>query len=107
MRLQGDQSGSHVRWTLEDGDGRLQQPLLPGAAWLALRTGAPLIPVGVCGGYDIQPVWQMDRLALSGRITIRLGEALYFPAMDSEVPAQALADANQRLLEAMQTVSAG
>ncbi len=43
-------------------DGRLQHPLAPGAAWLALRTGAPVVPVVSVGGYDVQPRWQMDRM---------------------------------------------
>ncbi len=55
-------------------DGRLQHPLAPGAAWLALRTGAPIVPVVSVGGYDVQPRWQMDRLRLPGRLTIRVGE---------------------------------
>ena len=34
-------------------DGRLQDPLAPGASWLALRTGAPVVPVVSAGGYDV------------------------------------------------------
>lgn len=55
-------------------DGRLQYPLAPGTAWLALHTAVPLVPVVSVGGYDIQPVWQMEKVRLTGRIKIRVGQ---------------------------------
>lgn len=55
-------------------DGRLQYPLAPGAAWMALRTACPVIPVISIGGYDIQPLWQTEKIRLTGRISIRIGQ---------------------------------
>ena len=55
-------------------DGRLQYPLAPGAAWMALRTACPVIPVVSIGGYDIQPLWQTEKIRLTGRILIRIGQ---------------------------------
>ncbi|MBN1660181.1 MAG: 1-acyl-sn-glycerol-3-phosphate acyltransferase [Anaerolineae bacterium] len=87
-------------------DGRLQHPLAPGAAWLALRSGAPLVPVVSSGGYDIQPRWWMKRMRLTGKVTIRAGE----PLLLAETPIHRLDDAllaaaNQRLWEVMSILS--
>jgi 1-acyl-sn-glycerol-3-phosphate acyltransferase len=83
-------------------DGRLQHPLAPGAAWLALRSGAPIVPVVSSGGYDIQPRWWLNRIRLTGKVAIRVGP----PLVLSETPCHRLDDgllaaANQRLWAAM------
>jgi 1-acyl-sn-glycerol-3-phosphate acyltransferase len=51
-------------------DGRLQYPLAPGAAWMALKANAPVVAVVSHGGYDIMPRWA-NRPRLFGRVTIR------------------------------------
>jgi len=89
-------------------DGRLQHPLAPGTAWLALRSGAPVVPVVSLGGYDLQPRWQMNRIRLRGRLTIRVGQ----PFTLSEAPLARLSDealhaANERLWQAMDALSSG
>ena len=83
-------------------DGRLQHLLAPGTAWLALRSGAPVVPVVSSGGYDMRPRWQLDRMRLTGRIAIRVGQPLYLcqapiQRLDDEV----LAAANEHLWQAM------
>jgi 1-acyl-sn-glycerol-3-phosphate acyltransferase len=83
-------------------DGRLQHPLAPGTAWLALRSATPVVPVVSSGGYDIQPRWWLNRIRLTGKVTIRVGPPLRL----SETPMRHLNDAlleaaNQRLWEAM------
>ena len=83
-------------------DGRLQYPLAPGTAWLALRTGAPVVPIVSIGGYDVQPRWRLDKVRLSGRISIRVGQPYRLSeAPLSRVTDDALAAANQRVWEAM------
>ena len=83
-------------------DGRLQYPLAPGAAWLALRSAAPVAPIVSCGGYDMQPRWQMDRIWLPGRLTIRVGQPIHLALTPMRQPdGRAVAAANQRLWEAM------
>jgi 1-acyl-sn-glycerol-3-phosphate acyltransferase len=83
-------------------DGRLQHPLMPGAAWLALRTAAPVVPVVSVGGYDVQPRWQMDRLRLPTRGVTRVGQPIYLSETPQQRPdCEAVAAANQRLWEAM------
>ncbi len=83
-------------------DGRLQHPLAPGAAWLALRTAAPLVPIVSVGGYDLQPRWQMERIRWCGRLVIRVGPPLRLCAAPvAQLDEATLADANQRLWEAL------
>jgi len=83
-------------------DGRLQRPLLPGTAWLALRAGAPVIPVVSIGGYDLQPRWQMERIRWTGRLTIRAGRPLLLSSAPVIHPTDAvLTEAGRALWEAM------
>lgn len=57
-------------------DGRLYRGRT-GVARLALRSGAPVVPVGVIGSREVMP--KGARLpARSGRITVRFGEPLHF-----------------------------
>ncbi len=83
-------------------DGRLQSPLAPGAAWLALRSGVPVIPVVSLGGYDVQPLWQLEKTRLTGRICIRVGQPLVFSAQPLERVTDAqVQEASQRLWQAL------
>jgi 1-acyl-sn-glycerol-3-phosphate acyltransferase len=70
-------------------DGRLQSPLAPGAAWLALHTAVPIIPIVSRGGYDVQPLWQREKIRLTGRIRIRVGR----PFLLCEQPSEKVSDA--------------
>jgi 1-acyl-sn-glycerol-3-phosphate acyltransferase len=83
-------------------DGRLQHPLAPGTAWLALRSGTPVVPVVSSGGYDLQPRWQMDRIRLNGRLTIRVGQPFTLCDAPLTRPSdEALQAAGERLWQAM------
>ena len=50
------------------------QDFLPGAAWLALATGAPLIPVGISGTAEAMP--RGSRVPRRTSVTVRFGEAI-------------------------------
>jgi 1-acyl-sn-glycerol-3-phosphate acyltransferase len=50
------------------------QPFLPGAAWLSMATGAPVVPVGVTGTAEAMP--KGTRLPRRTRITVRFGEPI-------------------------------
>jgi 1-acyl-sn-glycerol-3-phosphate acyltransferase len=83
-------------------DGRLQHPLQPGAAWLALQSGSPVVPVVSIGGYDIQPLWQTERIRLTGRMQIRSGQPFYLSEQPLlSVPADQLAQGSQSIWQAM------
>lgn len=83
-------------------DGRFQRPLAPGSAWLALRTGAPVVPIVTTGGYDVQPRWRLDKMNWTGRVTLTIGPPLRFPQapVDTFSP-NALNEANERIWQAM------
>jgi 1-acyl-sn-glycerol-3-phosphate acyltransferase len=58
-------------------DGRLYRGRT-GVAWLALASGAPVVPVALLGTERIQPVGA--RLPRPGRVTVRFGAPMYFTA---------------------------
>lgn len=83
-------------------DGRLQSPLRRGAAWLALHTASPIIPVVSRGGYDIQPLWEIERIRLTGRMSIHIGQPLrFFDTPLESISDEALQAASERLWQAM------
>lgn len=49
-------------------------PFLPGAAWLALVAGAPLVPVGISGTAEAMP--KGARLPRRTRVLVRFGEPM-------------------------------
>jgi 1-acyl-sn-glycerol-3-phosphate acyltransferase len=57
-------------------DGRLYRGRT-GVAWLAIRSGAPVVPVAIHGTERVQPVGA--RLPRPGKVVIRFGEPLHFP----------------------------
>lgn len=76
-------------------------PFRHGAARLALRTGAPVIPSAIIGSYAAQP-WPR-KLPRPARITIRSGEPLVFPKVpEAHPPHEPLAAATERIRDAMQ-----
>lgn len=55
-----------------------------GVAWLAFRSGAPVVPVGLIGTEAILPVG--SRLPRVRRVTIRFGPPLRFDGLEAEHP---------------------
>ncbi len=78
-----------------------------GAAWLALRSGAPLVPlVASKGAYDIWPMWA-DRPSLRGRFSVRAGRLFRLAEAPQRAPDDAMVEAaNRALSEAMQALIA-
>jgi len=80
-----------IRW-----DGRLRS-LNPGAAWLALRSGAPIVVCVLQGGYSIWPRWA-NFPRPSGKLHIRVGEPLRVPpAGKAPVGQDAIEAVNRRI----------
>jgi 1-acyl-sn-glycerol-3-phosphate acyltransferase len=50
------------------------QPFLPGAAWIALATGAPLVPVGITGTAEAMP--KGSRLPRRTGVVVHFGEPI-------------------------------
>ena len=87
-------------------DGRLQHPLTPGAAWMALRGNVPVVPLIQFGGYDIHPRWKTTPY-LTGRVTIRAGKPFYVQDGPPEkVTDEVIQEASQRIYDEMAAVLA-
>lgn len=84
-------------------DGRLYRGRT-GVAHLALTSGAPVVPVGVQGTQDIQPVGTtLPRLA---RVTIRFGEPINVAGRYDGVPAgRARREVTDEVMAAIQALS--
>lgn len=85
-------------------DGRLV-PAKPAVAWLALRSGAPIVlVVATKGAYDTWPKWA-SRPQLRGRFQVRVGRP--FRLTDSpctKVSDVMIARASQRIMDEMTTL---
>jgi 1-acyl-sn-glycerol-3-phosphate acyltransferase len=77
MLLDGDPLAVFAEGTRQHGPHI--QPLQPGAAYLAIRAGVPIVPVGIAGSEDILR-GHGRRLPRLGRVAIVIGSALDPPA---------------------------
>lgn len=84
-------------------DGRLYRGRT-GVAWLALASGAPVVPVALKGTDHIQPVG--SRLPRMGRVTVRFGTPLRFTAPSGAAAgARARRAATDEIMEAIRALS--
>ncbi|GAA2354766.1 1-acyl-sn-glycerol-3-phosphate acyltransferase [Catellatospora methionotrophica] len=83
-------------------DGRLYRGRT-GVAWLALASGAPVVPVAVLGTDRIQPVGA--KLPRPGRVTIRFGAPLRFTQPPGLSVARARRQTTDDIMRAIQTLS--
>jgi len=60
-------------------DGSLQ-PAEPGLGLVIAKTRAPVVPMRIFGAYDVWPIH--GKLRLSGKITVVVGEPIYFSETD-------------------------
>lgn len=93
-------NGDRVIW---GGEGRLSgidgvRRFKVGASLLAIRAGAPVVPVAVHGGHRTMPLWSVR--ARPGTIRIRLGEPVPTAGWQED-DARALADDLQRRVAEM------
>ena len=81
-------------------DGHLK-PLKSGAAFLAMRSGAPLLPVGIAGTHRLFP--GHSRWPHATKIRIRIGEPFTLPYQpDGRLDREALAAGTDRITEAIE-----
>jgi len=84
-------------------DGRLYRGRT-GVAHLALTSGAPVVPVGLIGTPDIQPVG--SRLPRLAKVTVRFGEPLQFQQQYDGVPlGRARREVTDQVMNAIQRLS--
>ncbi|WP_372338911.1 lysophospholipid acyltransferase family protein [Actinoplanes sp. RD1] len=82
-------------------DGRLYRGRT-GVAWLALASGAPVVPVGVLGTDKVQPVGAP--LPRPGKVTVRFGEPLHF-SQGTATAARARREATDDIMDAIAKLS--
>ncbi len=81
-------------------DGRLRQGR-GGAAFLAMRSGAPLLPVAISGTHRIFP--GRSRFPHASRVAVRIGEPFALPHVpDGRLDREALADGTERIMAAIE-----
>ena len=83
-------------------DGRLYRGRT-GVAWLALTAGCPVVPVGLAGTQDIQPVG--SRFPRIRKITIRFGKPLDFSYLQGAKPGLARREATDAIMAAIHELS--
>jgi len=83
-------------------DGRLYRGHT-GVAWLALATGAPVVPVAVSGTENVQPVG--TRIPRPGKVTVKFGEPMRFTPAPGTRPAKARRDATDEIMAAIAALS--
>ncbi|GIE95004.1 lysophospholipid acyltransferase family protein [Paractinoplanes rishiriensis] len=83
-------------------DGRLYRGRT-GVGWLALASGAPVVPVAVQGTEKIQPVGA--RLPRFGRVTVRFGTPLRFAPPPDGKQARARRAATDQIMDAIAELS--
>jgi 1-acyl-sn-glycerol-3-phosphate acyltransferase len=80
------------------------EPLEPGAAYLALRAGVPIVPIGIAGSEDILRT-RKSHIPRFRRVVMVVGDPLVPPARDGGVVPRAEVDAlTARLHDAVQQV---
>ena len=80
-------------------DGTLQLGL-PGVGLLIAKTRAPVVPMRIFGAHDVWPIH--GKLRLSGKITIVVGEPIYFSEADVQGGGRDLyAGLSQRVMDAI------
>ena len=70
---------------------------IPGISMIALRSGAPILPVGITGSENIGPIW---RVAMpTGKFRVRIGQAFSLPKVDSRIGREQLESATTMIME--------
>lgn len=84
-------------------DGRLYRGRT-GAGWLVLATNAPVLPVGLIGTQELQPVGaKLPKIGRGG--TVRIGEVMEFGQYAAEKPALARRAIADEITEAIQKLT--
>lgn len=83
--------------------GDVVQPLFDGAAYVALKAGVPIVPVGIAGSEAVMP--KGSRFIHPAKVRVIVGEPITHPAMTSgggRVPRAAVQDVTAQLHGALQ-----
>ena len=70
---------------------------LPGITYLALKSQAPILPVGITGTADLHGWWRIP--APFRRIRVRIGPAFTLPNVEGRLPREVLAQLTDMLMQ--------
>ena len=79
-------------------DGNLQ-PALPGVGLVIAKTGAPVVPMRIFGAFEAWPIG--GKLRLWRKITVVIGEPIFFTAADLDSGAKGYGQLSQRVMDAI------
>ncbi len=72
------------------------QPAFPGSALIALRSGAPILPLAITGTEKIKgATWMLRR----PRLTVNIGYPFHLPSVNSKVSKAELAELTNNIME--------
>lgn len=80
------------------------KPVFEGAVWLAARAGAPIVPAGIGGSHDVQPIGK--KLPRPQKVVVVFGEPMVVgdPSSGKRVPRRDIEAAAAELRERLQDV---
>lgn len=70
---------------------------IPGIAMVALRSGAPILPVGITGTERIGPIWQVA--IPRGEFRVRIGQPFSIPPIEGRLRREQLEDITTMIME--------
>jgi 1-acyl-sn-glycerol-3-phosphate acyltransferase len=79
-------------------DGNLQ-PALPGVGLIIAKTGAPVVPMRIFGSFEAWPIG--GKLRLWHKITVVIGEPIFFTADELSSGSKDYAQLSQRVMDAI------
>ncbi|HUQ40675.1 MAG TPA: lysophospholipid acyltransferase family protein, partial [Acidimicrobiales bacterium] len=84
--------------------GPVVQPLFEGAAYIAARTGVPIVPVGIGGSERVMP--KGSKMVRPGRIVVVIGEPIAPPVAEdgARLPRRAVHELTMTLHERLQAL---
>lgn len=68
----------------------------PGVALLALRSQAPILPVGISGTEHIGPLWRI--VVPTGRITVQIGQPFSLPVIEGKLSREQLQELTDTIM---------
>ena len=70
---------------------------IPGVALIAIRSGAPLLPVGITGSESVGAPWQV--VFPRGRFRVRIGQPFSLPSIEGRVGREQLKSLTTMIME--------
>jgi 1-acyl-sn-glycerol-3-phosphate acyltransferase len=70
---------------------------LPGISMFALRSGAPILPVGITGSEHIRPLWRVTMP--TGKFRVKIGHPFSLPPVEGKISRERMESATTMVME--------